>query len=264
VRVCEHCRADISHKRGNARFCSRSCKGRARHAAKGLPPRSKGGTCAVPQCSRPWKAQQLCPRHYQRFLKYGDPLTTKGHDPTDAARTCLACKADISHKRSNAVYCNRSCKMAGWHAANRATPEGRAREKNRNTERYQRESKRRKASAKTHYWNTRDLRVQYSREWRKENPHRRRDQADRRAFLMVTNADFVPFGLAEWEKLQRQYGYRCAYCGMKPEKLEKDHVIPLTRGGRHAIANILPACKSCNISKYDYFLAEWRLRPQGR
>lgn len=77
---------------------------------------------------------------------------------------------------------------------------------------------------------------------------------------MLTNPGFVPFGEAEWQKLQRQYGYRCAYCSVRPGKLEKDHVVPLARGGRHAIANILPACKTCNISKYDSLLVEWRLR----
>jgi 5-methylcytosine-specific restriction endonuclease McrA len=158
--------------------------------------------------------------------------------------------------------------MAGWHAANRATPEGRAREKNRNSDRnagrYQRESRHRKAYAKAYYWDNRELRVQYAREWRKENPHRRRDQADRRTLLIVTNPGFVPFGEAEWKKLQRQYGYRCAYCGGRPEKLEMDHVIPLTRGGRHAIANVLPACKGCNISKYNYLLVEWNHRQRGK
>ncbi|MGW5721027.1 HNH endonuclease [Amycolatopsis sp. NPDC003865] len=176
------------------------------------------------------------------------------------ARTCLACGADIAHKRSNAVYCNRTCKMAGWHTLNRGTPEGRAREKTRNTGRYRREGDHRRSRARAYYQDNRELRIQYAREWRKENPHRRRDQADRRAHLMLTNPGFVPFGEAEWQKLQRQYGYRCAYCSVRPGKLEKDHVVPLARGGRHAIANILPACKTCNISKYDSLLVEWRLR----
>lgn len=42
------------------------------------------------------------------------------------------------------------------------------------------------------------------------------------------------------------------------ETLEKDHVVMLTRGGRHAISNILPACKACNISKFNHLLSEWR------
>lgn len=39
-----------------------------------------------------------------------------------------------------------------------------------------------------------------------------------------------------------------------------DHVVPLSRGGRHSIGNILPACESCNLSKHASYLVEWRRR----
>lgn len=41
----------------------------------------------------------------------------------------------------------------------------------------------------------------------------------------------------------------CAYCGTRPERLTADHVVPLARGGSNDIANIVPACLSCNASK---------------
>lgn len=52
----------------------------------------------------------------------------------------------------------------------------------------------------------------------------------------------------------------CAYCGKRPKHLELDHVIPLSRGGRHAIGNLLPACRRCNRSKHSRLLVEWRGR----
>lgn len=38
-----------------------------------------------------------------------------------------------------------------------------------------------------------------------------------------------------------------------------DHVVPVSRGGWHAIGNILPACRSCNAKKQRRTIAEWRL-----
>lgn len=101
-------------------------------------------------------------------------------------------------------------------------------------------------------------RVENAREWRAQNPHRRRAAADRRAELMVTNPGFCPFDAAEREALKRRHDYRCAYCGVRPEDpLERDHVVPLTKGGRHAIATFFPACGACNRSKSDALLAVW-------
>ena len=85
----------------------------------------------------------------------------------------------------------------------------------------------------------------------------RKDHNANREGLRRGNAGYLPFKDAEWEKLKRRFMYCCAYCGHK-KRLEMDHVIPLSRGGRHAIANILPCCRQCNMKKKDKLLAEWR------
>ncbi len=55
-----------------------------------------------------------------------------------------------------------------------------------------------------------------------------------------------------WDARKSVFGYRCAYCGT-PEsqtiKLQKDHVKPIARGGPHILANLRPACPSCNSKK---------------
>ena len=56
---------------------------------------------------------------------------------------------------------------------------------------------------------------------------------------------------AQWEIIKEQFCHRCAYCGIKPKRLTKDHVIPLIKGGNHTISNIVPACHSCNSKKKD-------------
>ena len=54
-------------------------------------------------------------------------------------------------------------------------------------------------------------------------------------------------------------GWRCAYCRGPAETL--DHVIPRSRGGRHAWENVVAACAHCNHTKGDRTPAElgWRL-----
>jgi 5-methylcytosine-specific restriction endonuclease McrA len=46
-------------------------------------------------------------------------------------------------------------------------------------------------------------------------------------------------------------GHLCMYCGDEfPEgHLTRDHVIPLSRGGRDAWSNVVAACKGCNARK---------------
>lgn len=49
----------------------------------------------------------------------------------------------------------------------------------------------------------------------------------------------------------------CAYCGGE-NVTQVDHVIPLSRGGTHDRANLVPACKSCNMDKLDFTVEEWK------
>lgn len=52
------------------------------------------------------------------------------------------------------------------------------------------------------------------------------------------------------------FGHVCAYCGGPHEQW--DHVIPLSRGGKHCLANLRPACARCNRSKHAKRLCEWK------
>jgi 5-methylcytosine-specific restriction endonuclease McrA len=59
------------------------------------------------------------------------------------------------------------------------------------------------------------------------------------------------------KEIQKLYSSNCFYCGSY-EKIQIDHVIPISKGGTHSIGNLVPACKDCNLSKRDKFLAEWK------
>ena len=52
-----------------------------------------------------------------------------------------------------------------------------------------------------------------------------------------------------WEAALTAYNHRCAYCNQWFEHLQREHVVPLARGGTHHPSNIVPACWSCNKYK---------------
>jgi 5-methylcytosine-specific restriction endonuclease McrA len=57
----------------------------------------------------------------------------------------------------------------------------------------------------------------------------------------------------EWLDILRQHNFKCAYCGKDLfdlfTKPERDHVIPISKGGNNVKENVVPACKSCNCKK---------------
>jgi len=58
--------------------------------------------------------------------------------------------------------------------------------------------------------------------------------------------------LSTWLLILVSQGRRCYYCRTKfsaAMKPTKDHVIPLSRGGRHEARNLVAACLSCNLHK---------------
>jgi hypothetical protein len=58
--------------------------------------------------------------------------------------------------------------------------------------------------------------------------------------------------LLQWEKILKSQNNKCAMCGKrfcKSRKPEKDHIIPLSRGGGLTFENVQALCHSCNSSK---------------
>lgn len=56
----------------------------------------------------------------------------------------------------------------------------------------------------------------------------------------------------EWLDILEKNNYKCAYCGIEFNEdtlPERDHIIPISKGGNNIKENIAPACKSCNLKK---------------
>lgn len=50
---------------------------------------------------------------------------------------------------------------------------------------------------------------------------------------------------------------RCAYCDATGGPFHQDHVVPRSRGGPDSPANLVLACRSCNLEKSDRLPSEW-------
>lgn len=63
----------------------------------------------------------------------------------------------------------------------------------------------------------------------------------------------------EWATLKDAWG-GCAYCGGTGKPLQRDCVLPISRGGRYTLDNVVPACRSCNASKVNSEVTGWMRR----
>lgn len=133
-----------------------------------------------------------------------------------------------------------------------------------------------KATRKLYAIENKEYLAQIAQEWQRNNPEKvaarnkkyktahpekvRESEAKRRALMYENGVYFI-----RHKELQKLYSDKCFYCPEK-ENIEADHVIAIKRGGVHGIGNLLPACRSCNGSKGEKTIMEWRVwkERQGR
>lgn len=69
----------------------------------------------------------------------------------------------------------------------------------------------------------------------------------------------------EWKAVKEHAGNKCLLCGCAPVTM--DHVIPLSKGGRHHVSNLQPLCGPCNNKKgtkdTDYRPDDWPWLPSS-
>jgi 5-methylcytosine-specific restriction endonuclease McrA len=74
--------------------------------------------------------------------------------------------------------------------------------------------------------------------------------------LSLVDNDLTP---AQWADLLAAWG-GCAYCGAEGASLQRDCVMPISRGGRYTVGNVVPACPTCNASKHNSEVTGWLRR----
>lgn len=159
-------------------------------------------------------------------------------------RTCGSCSGSMTGKRSHAVYCSRTCKTRASDA--RRLADGRAKQRDRG--RYEREG---------------DHRREYARRYLAERPGMAKALQLRRK-ARLRSVPVYRFSAEDWRRLKARYRYCCAYCGKGGVRLQREHVIPLAKGGSHGAGNIVPACAGCNYGKRTSYAIEWILRLRER
>jgi 5-methylcytosine-specific restriction endonuclease McrA len=89
-----------------------------------------------------------------------------------------------------------------------------------------------------------------------DRSRRARAARKRRKRFLAADNDLTA---AQWATIRSAWGC-CAYCGDTEAPLQKDCVLPLSRGGRYTIENVVPACPSCNASKSNDEVTGWLRR----
>ncbi len=74
--------------------------------------------------------------------------------------------------------------------------------------------------------------------------------------LARVDNDLTP---SEWAALAEAWG-GCAYCRITGTPLQRDCILPISRGGRYTLENVVPACASCNASKHNTEVTGWLRR----
>jgi 5-methylcytosine-specific restriction endonuclease McrA len=98
-----------------------------------------------------------------------------------------------------------------------------------------------------------------------QEPSGQRSQVISSSIVMIRGRHRGPFGrrsvgLSKLRLFARDH-HLCAYCGVRfPEhELTVEHVLPVSRGGRHEWTNVVTACRSCNTRKGNRLPEEARM-----
>ena len=175
-------------------------------------------------CSSKCRGRDGYKRRYSYYRNYW--LTRPNLWAWKKPRICEVCGKEYEPKSPKAKTCCRKCSIKRWKILN---PE--------KSKEYNRQSARR---------------------CRKRDPERYRFYSKNRRHMIREASNGVSgkkfstvFTLKDWDEIKEKHNQCCVICGASDLKLTIDHIIPLSKGGKHNRDNIQPLCHSCNSRKKD-------------
>lgn len=119
-----------------------------------------------------------------------------------------------------------------------------------------------KTKRKEYYENNKEKIKEKVKKYNKENPHikinshvKRREKEENQG---------KGFTKEQWLEMMEFFDWKCAYSGEKLDKNTRtiDHIVPLDKGGKHEIWNLVPMCKSYNSSKHTKDMLNWYIQQE--
>ena len=70
------------------------------------------------------------------------------------------------------------------------------------------------------------------------------------------------YAYKDWKDAMLHFGGSCAFCGTREgrastAKMDRDHLIAISKGGKTIRSNIIPACRKCNRGRGNKDWLEW-------
>lgn len=165
------------------------------------------------------------------------------------------------HRLKEPERYRKQCKEGNARKLAKQTPEQREKQRAKMKARFAKNREQVKRDAREYYWrNVENLKVKKKAYAKSEHGQIvRRNLENKRRARKAQNGGTMT--VAEWKQILEACSSKCYWCQREYKRLTQDHVVPISRGGRHEASNVVPSCKSCNSSKRDKtgdeFLA-WR------
>lgn len=96
--------------------------------------------------------------------------------------------------------------------------------------------------------------------WNARNPHKCLEYVNkRRARLAGAITPKTPLVFDWYESWKSKKNARCFWCNKKfnTKHCHADHIVPLSKGGKHEIENLCISCSTCNTRKATKSIQRW-------
>lgn len=216
--------------------------------------------CKVSDCTKPVHVAGFCAMHNWRIKKYNSiDLPEKENIYEQKCSVCKEVKPlDYFHKQSSRkIGVMSRCKICNSKRAKQWNEENKERSKHLRREAYKKfsqEQRKQKLKNNREYYKRNSQKMNdRGKKYRKENPWQKINSEGRRRARKQNNGVYIILP----KEINKIYSSPCIQCGSK-DNITLDHIIPISRGGKHSIGNLQALCKSCNSSKGSRLNIEWK------